>query len=92
VILFPSLALLFRLFLGGQFDPGEADERPAAAPARGMPAAGAVIARAAGACLIAGVLLLVLADAPWTHAVGVVCLMGFVLLGFVAVGPAELSR
>jgi cytochrome bd ubiquinol oxidase subunit II len=34
---------------------------------------------------IAGLGLLNIADADWAHAVGVSCLIGFVVLGFVAV-------
>jgi len=81
IVLFPSLGLLFRLFLAGRLDhapPGAAGVpvavRPLAAPS---PA----IARSAGACLVAGVGLTTIADAGWAHAVGVTCLLGFVALG-----------
>ena len=40
---------------------------------------------AAVACLIAGFGLLNLADASWAHGVGIICLLGFVLLGFRAI-------
>jgi hypothetical protein len=44
-----------------------------------------VLARGALGCLVAGVALLNGADAGWAHAIGVVCLLGFVLFGFRAV-------
>jgi cytochrome bd ubiquinol oxidase subunit II len=91
-ILFPSLGLLFALVLRGRFDPS------ASAPVAGVATKSLIgasrpglLARSAAACLIAGVGLLTIADAPWAHAVGVVCLLAFVVLGFLAVGPAELA-
>jgi cytochrome bd ubiquinol oxidase subunit II len=92
-ILFPSLAFLFRLVLRGQFDP-----RPPGVPA-GMGSGSAIVARsrsglagrAAGACAIIGLGMLTAADAAWAHAVGVVGLLAFIVLGFIAVGPAELA-
>jgi cytochrome bd ubiquinol oxidase subunit II len=92
-ILFPSLALLFRLLLQGRFDPGaeQASPRPAArAGLLGASAAG-LSGRAAAACLLGGVGLLTIASAPWAHAIGVVCLLAFIGIGFVAVAPAELA-
>jgi cytochrome d ubiquinol oxidase subunit II len=51
-----------------------------------MTAAGSgLVARASVACLVAGVGLLNVADARWAHAVGVICLLAFVLLGFRAI-------
>jgi cytochrome d ubiquinol oxidase subunit II len=93
VILFPSLALLFRLVLGGRFDPGPAAGPAPPATVQAVVAAmgGGVVARLAGGCLIAGIGLLTVAEARWAHAVGVVSLLAFVVLGFVAVGPAELA-
>jgi cytochrome bd ubiquinol oxidase subunit II len=91
-ILFPSLALLFRLVLHGQLDhtdPALADTRRGgvvlSTSRPGLPA------RSAGACLIAGVAFLTVASAGWAHAVGVICLLGFIVLGFIAVAPAELA-
>jgi cytochrome bd ubiquinol oxidase subunit II len=104
-ILFPSLAALFGLVLRGRFDPWEG-EPPAAAPARATRAAlgpsppidraaggraPSLATRAAAACLIAGFGLLTVADAPWAHAVGVICLLAFVVIGFVAVAPAQIA-
>jgi cytochrome d ubiquinol oxidase subunit II len=89
VILFPSLALLFRLVLRGGFDPGE---QPPAPPRRAAPTARTrVMARTASACLLAGIGLLTIADAGWAHAVGVIALFGFVGLGFLAIAPADLA-
>lgn len=89
VILFPSLALLFRLVLRGGFDPGEAPQAPTR---RSAPVSRtAVVTGAAGACLLAGIGLLTVADADWAHAVGVIALFAFVGLGFLAVAPAELA-
>jgi len=88
-IVFPSLALLFRLALAGRFDDG--GPLPAAAsPARGR--AGprpALLMRIAGACLIVGFGLLTVADAGWAHAVGVTALFAFMVAGFLALVPAE---
>ena len=51
-----------------------------------------VPARLPVSCLIAGVGLLNVAEASWAHAVGIVCLFGFVLSGFRAVTRAALDR
>jgi cytochrome d ubiquinol oxidase subunit II len=87
VILFPSLALLFRLTLGGHLGHGE---RIAAGVAA---AGGAAISttRAAVACLIAGVAFLTIADSAWAHAVGATSLLAFVALGYRAALPPELD-
>jgi cytochrome d ubiquinol oxidase subunit II len=93
-ILFPSLALLFRLVLGGRLD--HAGPASAAPPggAGGVLRASAqgILARASGACLIGGFGLLTVAEAAWAHAIGVVCLFGFVISGFLAARPADLAR
>jgi cytochrome bd ubiquinol oxidase subunit II len=83
-ILFPSLALLFRLTLTGRF---AGEEKPEGRlEARGVPGVrSGVLARLTIAFLIAGVGLLNVADASWTHAVGVVCFAGFIVSGFLAV-------
>jgi hypothetical protein len=44
-----------------------------------------LMARAAIACLTAGFGLLTIADADWAHAVGIVCLLAFILLAFPAI-------
>jgi cytochrome d ubiquinol oxidase subunit II len=92
-ILFPSLVLLFRLRLRAQVDPAAVHEAPLAPSARGLARASAsgFVARSAGACLISGFGLLTIADAAWTHAIGVVCLLAFVVLGFAAIRPTAIA-
>jgi cytochrome bd ubiquinol oxidase subunit II len=92
VLLAPSLGLLFWLVLGGRFDPsrgargGEARPRTPERPGlRQRATAWAVV------LLIAGFGLLTVAEVGWAHGLGVVCLVGFVVVGFAAVGPVELS-
>jgi cytochrome d ubiquinol oxidase subunit II len=92
-VLFPSLALLFGLVLHGRFDP---TAPPAPTDMRRATASLAAVrpglaARAAVACLVAGLGLLNIADAGWAHALGVVSLFAFVGFGFAAVRPAELA-
>jgi cytochrome d ubiquinol oxidase subunit II len=88
-LLFPSLALLFRLTLGGRLHPATADD--AEPPAgRASPLEPGVGARAAVALLIVGVGMLNAADAPWAHAIGVVSLFGFIVVGFAAIVPPAL--
>ncbi|HEX4483428.1 MAG TPA: cytochrome d ubiquinol oxidase subunit II [Solirubrobacteraceae bacterium] len=102
LILFPSLALLFRLVLQGRLDHADgADEDAAgAAPARTRESLDrllavsrdGLLARAAGACLLAGFGFLTVAEAGWAHAIGVVALLGFLIVGFLAVVPAQLAE
>ena len=87
-IVFPALALLFRLTLAGRFD--ERPHAPAARPVLGRPEARpALLMRAAVACLIVGFGLLTVADAGWAHAVGVTALFAFMVTGFLALAPTE---
>jgi cytochrome d ubiquinol oxidase subunit II len=113
-ILFPSLAFLFGLVLGGRFDPGRAVPATAdgiavaaaaplaaaplaaaplaafsapTAPAAADSSAGGLFARVAVAGLLAGLGLLAAADAPWAHALGVVCLFVCAVTAFLAVDP-----
>jgi cytochrome bd ubiquinol oxidase subunit II len=98
-ILFPSLALLFRLVLQGRLDHG-AHDLPGA-PGTTQPrsdigrllaaSAPGLLARGAGACLLAGFGFLTVAEAGWAHAIGVVALLGFLLGGFFAVVPPQLA-
>jgi cytochrome d ubiquinol oxidase subunit II len=92
-ILFPSLVLLFRLLIRGQFDPGAGHKVVLAPSAGGLAGASAsgLVARSAGACLMCGFGLLTIADAPWTHTIGVLCLLAFVVLAFAAIGPTALA-
>src|SRR5205823_4849476 len=85
VILFPSLGLLFRLVLRGRFDPDaelSTSPTPAATDTRAVVLASAqgVFARSALGFLIGGFGFLTVADAGWAHAVGVVCLLAFVVI------------
>jgi cytochrome d ubiquinol oxidase subunit II len=91
VILFPSLALLFRLFLGGRLAEGRewVDVRPT--PRRVRVSRQGFLTRVALACLIAGIGLLTAADAAWAHALGIVSLFGFVAFGFPAALPPEVA-
>jgi len=78
VVLFPSLALLFRLTLRGTLRSGPEQEH-ATASARPLRAGGV---RLSVAFLVAGVGFLTVANAPWAHAIGVTCLFGFGVAGF----------
>ena len=115
-LLAPSLALLFRLVLGGRLDHGhgvaaEAGAEAGAeaeiaseASAAGGPAAGSdarrivaasasgLAARGAVAAFVIGFGTLTLADAGWAHVIGVIAFFSFIMLGFVAVAPAELAE
>jgi cytochrome d ubiquinol oxidase subunit II len=88
-ILFPSLALLFRLVLGGRL--GYGTEHPAGAARQAAAAALAhgLLGRVAAALLVAGFGLLTVAEAGWAHAFGVVALLSFVVVGFLAAVPLE---
>jgi cytochrome bd ubiquinol oxidase subunit II len=94
IILFPSLVLLFRLTLGGQL--GHAHEEHAAAPGPArdlvLAAAPGLLGRVAVACLIAGFGLLTVAEAGWAHALGVVALFAFIVVGFAGTVPALLDE
>jgi cytochrome bd ubiquinol oxidase subunit II len=93
LILFPSLALLFRLVLRGHLDHGAlADsEPPGSAGSLLRASAPGLLARAAGALLLAGFGFLTLAEAPWAHTLGVLALLGFILCGFLAAVPSQLE-
>jgi cytochrome bd ubiquinol oxidase subunit II len=99
-ILFPSLALLFRLVLRGRLDHGEGPtDATLSADAARRPGLGALIAasrtdllaRVAGAALLAGFGFLTVAEAGWAHAIGVVALFVFIGCAFLAVVPAQLA-
>ena len=87
VILFPSLALLFRLDLSGRLAESGASLEPGPQPRLVRASRHGVLARAALASLIAGIGLLTVAETAWAHALGVVSLLGFVALGFPAALP-----
>jgi len=90
VIVFPALAVLFRLTLAGRFRAGPQAGRTETTGTR--PPNARFLARVAGACLIAGIGLLNIADATWAHGLGVASLLGFIVLAFAAIAvpmPAE---
>jgi cytochrome d ubiquinol oxidase subunit II len=94
IVLFPSLALLFRLVLAG-----ELDESPEATPrSRRRRSAGRTgwrillmpsAARLAAAFLVGGIGFTTVANSGWSHAVGVVLLFGFAIFGFRSVLPPD---
>ena len=93
VILFPSLALLFRLLLRGQFDVADPSGAPVVSRSAIVSAlVPGLAARVAVACLVAGIGFLTVADAGWAHAIGIAGLSAFIVLGTVAAAPAELAR
>jgi len=91
-ILFPSLALLFRLVLGGDLGRGEsAVLRPAQARSLLAALAPGLLSRLAIACLVAGIGFLTVADAAWAHTLGVLCLFAFIVTAFPAALPPDLT-
>ena len=88
VILFPSLGLLFRLVLAGHLDEASESASAVVSPAAVLGASSSgIAARVTVALFVAAIGFLTLADASWAHAIGVVCLFGFGIAGFVAVAP-----
>jgi cytochrome d ubiquinol oxidase subunit II len=90
LLLFPSLALLFRLTLGGELR--DSGQPSGGAPVRSRRRALVNIrldARLSVAFLVAGIGFLTVANAQWAHAIGVACFFGFILLGYRAALPAD---
>jgi cytochrome d ubiquinol oxidase subunit II len=93
VILFPSLALLFRLVLGGSLGRGEGvAERSAEGRSLLTALAPGLLPRLAIACLVAGIGFLTVADAAWAHSIGILCLFAFIVAAFPAALPPDLLR
>jgi cytochrome d ubiquinol oxidase subunit II len=90
VILFPSLALLFRLVLSGRLVEGADSIGVHLSLGLVRVSRRGFLAPAALASLIAGVGLLTAAEAGWAHALGVVSLFGVVAFGFPALLPPHL--
>ena len=90
LILFPSLALLFRLALRGSFSapPTVVRGAPLAGPTSGL-AATLTATRLAGACFVVGAAFLVLGDSAWPHAIGVALLGAFIVLGLSALAGED---
>ena len=84
VVLVPSLALLFGLFLRGRFDPYRVE--PVGSP--GSQVKGVIDVRQLGlfaaGCFVIGATLTFFFESAWAHIVGVSALLAFVGLGFVA--------
>jgi cytochrome d ubiquinol oxidase subunit II len=92
VLLFPSLALLFRLTLGGELPSGEQSSGEVSGGSRRRkPASGRLDARLAVAFLLAGIGFLTIANTAWAHAIGVACFFGFIVSGFQAALPEEVA-
>jgi cytochrome d ubiquinol oxidase subunit II len=83
LLLFPSLALLFRLTLGGELRSGKQGSRESPVRSHQRQRLGARLgARLAVAFLIAGIGFLTIANAAWAHGIGVACFFGFILSGY----------
>jgi cytochrome bd ubiquinol oxidase subunit II len=97
-ILFPSLGLLFKLTLSGQLDHEESEQQSGGptpiSPARTVLSASVsgLLSRLAGASFILGVGFLTIAETSWAHAIGVIALLAFILVGFVAAAPTEVAE
>jgi len=92
VILFPSLALLFRLTLAGTLDALPTTPATTPSPSALLVASRTgIAARLAGAAFIAAIGFLTLADAAWAHAIGAACLLIFGVSGFIALAPAQIA-
>jgi cytochrome d ubiquinol oxidase subunit II len=90
LLLFPALALLFRLTLGGELRDSEqsSGEVPAGFQRREL-ASVRLDARLAVAFLVAGIGFLTVANAAWAHAIGVACFFGFILSAYEAALPED---
>jgi cytochrome d ubiquinol oxidase subunit II len=91
VILFPSLAWLFKLVLSGSFDRPEQQPAPPATRELLRTTARGLFGRIAIAMLIAGFGLTTIADSAWAHAIGVAALLLFVALAFPWALPPEVT-
>jgi cytochrome d ubiquinol oxidase subunit II len=90
VVLFPSLAILFRLTLTGRLDPTVAHDNTSAVgpePLRPRRSAAAALA-----LVLTGIVLLTVAEPAAAHAVGVVALIAAGIAAFAAVAPDELAK
>jgi cytochrome bd ubiquinol oxidase subunit II len=93
VILFPSLALLFRLVLGGSLGRGEGmAERPDEGRSLLTVLGPGLLPRLAIAFFVAGIGLLTVADAAWAHSLGVLCFFAFIVAAFPAALPPDLLQ
>jgi cytochrome bd ubiquinol oxidase subunit II len=89
-ILFPSLALLFRLVLSGDVGRGEgAAGQPTQARSLLTTLAPGLLPRLAIACLVAGIGFTTIANAAWAHTIGVFSLFAFIVVAFPAALPPD---
>jgi cytochrome bd ubiquinol oxidase subunit II len=91
LILFPSLAILFRLALTGRFDPGPPPESTVESTSARRPRIRRS-ARLALGLLVVGIVLLTIAEPAAAHAVGVVCMFTAGIAAFAAVAPDQLAE
>jgi cytochrome d ubiquinol oxidase subunit II len=91
VVLLPSLALLFGLYLRGRFDRELPDEPRPAGRAVFAASRDGLLARSAAAAFIVGFGFLTVAEAGWAHAIGVTALFAFIGLGFLSIVPREVA-
>jgi cytochrome d ubiquinol oxidase subunit II len=90
-ILFPSLALLFRLVLGGDLGRGESAAGQPTQPRSLLAAlAPGLLPRFAIAFLVGGIGFTTIANAAWAHTIGVVSLFVFIAVAFPAALPPDL--
>ena len=93
VILFPSLALLFRLVLGGSLGRGECvAERPDEGRSLLTVLGPGLLPRLAIAFFVAGIGFLTVADAAWAHSLGVLSFFAFIVAAFPAALPPDLLQ
>jgi cytochrome bd ubiquinol oxidase subunit II len=90
VVLFPSLATLFRLVLHGRLDHAapDASEPVVRDPRPIVPRRPALLLRLAGALLIVGIGLVNVANSELAHGIGAFFFVGFVAVAFRAALPA----
>jgi len=90
LLLFPSLALLFRLTLGGELRSGKDGSRESPMRSHQRQRLGTRLdARLAISFLIAGIGFLTIANAAWAHGIGVACFFGFILSGYRVALPED---
>jgi cytochrome d ubiquinol oxidase subunit II len=83
VVLVPSLAFLFRLFLQGLLFPGAEPAAAAPHPLAGRLRPAQALAPLAVVSLVAGAVLMVLLDSGWAHVIGILCLFACAVSVFV---------
>jgi cytochrome d ubiquinol oxidase subunit II len=94
VVLVPSLALLFGLFLRGRLDAGEPMDHAAGGTRAAAPPLGRrrALSALAGVGLVAGAGLTMFAEPAWARAIGVLALFVFVASGFLLIATPDGER